>query len=253
MTAKTVSTTNAGVLRLLLPASILLVVTVARTAGAQSVQLHYDLRHSVDPRNNARNFPALTFKHFKSMEFGSFLIKVEADLNGSRNNVSKVYSEITQTLKFWDPPVFLHLEYTGGIGLFDDATGGYYLDNAYLVGAARPFQWMGSWASIYLAYKYTNFRRASHDPQFSIYWGKGFLKRWDFASTAVMWTQNKNHGDASTGNLSGKRFSFLAENEIWYKVASRIAVGSETRVSVNVYATDHRLHVYPTIGVRYLY
>jgi hypothetical protein len=238
-------------LRLLLPASILFAVTGALPAGAQEVQLHYDWRHSVDPRNNARNFPALTFKDFKSMEFGSFLIKVEADLNGSRNNVSKVYSEISQTLKFWGPSVFLHLEYTGGIGLFDAASGGYYLDNAYLVGAAHPFRWEGSWASTYLAYKHTNFTRASHDPQFSIYWGKGFFSSWDFASTAVMWTQNKNHGDASTGSLSGKRFSFLSENEIWYKVAPRISVGSETRISVNVYATDHKLHVYPTIGGRY--
>src|ERR1700736_6629708 len=115
-------------LRLLLPTSMLFAITAAPPAKAQEVQLHYDWRHSVDPRNNARNFPALTFKDFKSMEFGSFLIKVEADFNGSRNNVSKfyseisqtlkfwdiskVYSEISQTLKFWDPSVFLHLEYT---------------------------------------------------------------------------------------------------------------------------------------------
>jgi hypothetical protein len=77
---------------LLLPTSILFAVTVVLPTGAQEVQLHYDWRHSVDPRNNARNFPALTFKDFKSMDFGSFLIKVEADLNASRGVVNtKVY------------------------------------------------------------------------------------------------------------------------------------------------------------------
>ncbi len=130
---------------------------------------------------------------------------------------------------------------------------GYYLDNAYLIGAAHPFQWQGSWANLYLAYKYTNSPKPSHDPQFSLYWGKGFSDRWDFASTAVGWTQNKNHGDASTANLSGKRFAFLVENEIWYKPFANISVGSEIRVSYNGYATDGRLLIYPTIGTRYLF
>src|SRR5438046_2822826 len=57
---------------------------------------------------------------------------------------------------------------------------------------------------------------ASHDPQFALYWGKGFRNKWDSASTAVFWTQDKNHGDAWTANLSGKRFAFLVENEMWY-------------------------------------
>jgi hypothetical protein len=69
----------------------------------------------------------------------------------------------------------------------------------------------------------------------------------------VLWTQSKNHGDAWTANLSGKRFSGLVENEIWYKTLANISVGSEIRVSYNVYATDGRVLVYPTIGIRYLF
>ncbi len=64
-------------------------------------------------------------------------------------------------------------------------------------------------------------------------WGKGFRNKWDFASTAVFWTQDKNHGDAWTANLSGKRFAFLVENEMWYKTRSAISIGSEIRVSYN--------------------
>ncbi len=44
-------------------------------------------------------------------------------------------------------------------------------------------------------------------------WGKGFRNKWDFASTAVFWTQDENH----------------------------------------FYATDGRLLAYPTIGIRYLF
>ena len=227
-------------------------VTRPETA-AQNLQLHYDLRHAVDPAATPRNYPALIFKSFKTMDYGSFLVKVEIDLDGNRYNVSKVYTEITQTLKFWKPPIFLHLEYTGGLGLFDGASGGYYLDNAYLIGAARPFPWLGAWGSIYVAYKYTNFPSPSNDPQASVYWGKPFPHRWEYGTTAVFWTQNKNHGDIWTAGLHGKRFVFLVENEIWYKPTAAISVGSRINVSSNVYATNGRLLIYPTVGARYLF
>jgi uncharacterized protein DUF5020 len=224
-----------------------------RVAHAQDLQLHYDWRHSFDARNNPRNFPSLVFKSFKAMSFGSFLLKMEGDLDGSEHNLSKVYFEVSQTLRFWKPSIFVHLEYTGGLGLFDGGNGGYYLENAYLVGAAHPFQWQGSWGNVYLAYKLTNFRRPSHDPQLSLYWGKALGHRWAFASTGVFWTQNRNHGDAFTANLTGKRFAFLVENEVWYRTLPLLSVGSEIRVSREVYSTDGRLLVYPTVGIRYLF
>jgi hypothetical protein len=227
--------------------------TNGRVAEAQDLQLHYDWRHSVDPRNNARNFPELTFKSFKALEFGSFLIKLEANLDGSQHNVSKGYLEVSQTLRFWTTPIYAQVEYTGGLGVFDGASGGYYLENAYLFGGAYPFKWQGSWGNAYLAFKHTNFPRPSHDPQASLYWGKGFRERGAFASTGVLWTQNKNHGDAVTVGQSGKRLSFLVENEIWWRVAPLLSVGSEIRISRDVYAADGRLLIYPTVGVRYLF
>jgi hypothetical protein len=223
----------------------------ARVADAQDLQLHYDWRHTVDPRNNPRDFPALTFKSFKTLGFGSFLLKLEANLDGTQHNVSEGYMEVTQTLRFWKAPVYAHLEYTGGLGVFDGAAGGYYLDNAYLMGAAYPFQWQGGWGNASLAYKHTNFPRASHDPQASLYWGRGFRQRWAFSSTAVAWTQNRNHGDDFTASLTGKHESFLIENELWWRAAGLVSVGSEVRVSRNVFATDGRLLVYPTLGLRY--
>jgi len=220
-------------------------------ARAQELQLHYDWRHAVDPRTNPADFPALTFKTFKGFDFGSFLLKMEGDLNGTRHNLSKLYVEISQGLRFWKPAVYLHLEYTGGLGLFDGATGGYYLDNAYLLGAAHPFPWQGSWGSVFLAYRYTNFQRPSRDPELSLYWGKTFHGRWSFASTAVAWTANRNHGDAATAQLDGKRFSSLIENEVWYQAVPHLSCGSLIRVSYNVFTADGRLLLYPTVGIRY--
>jgi len=219
----------------------------------QDLQLHYDWRHTIDPRNNARDFPAVTFKSFKAMEFGSFLLKLEANLDGAQRNVSKGYVEVSQTLRFWKAPIFALGEYTGGLGLFDEAGGGYYIANAYIAGAAYPFKWNGGWANVSLGYKHTNFRRASHDPQMTLYWGRPLGRRWAFASTGVYWTQNQNHGDDFTAGLTGKRASFLIENEMWWRAVGLVSVGSEVRVSRNVYATDGRLLVYPTLGVRYLF
>jgi len=220
-------------------------------AYAQDLQLHYDWRHTVDPRTNPRNFPSLVFKGFKALGFGSFLLKMEGDFDGSRHNLSKVYFEVSQTLKFWKPPIFAHFEYTGGLGLFGGGSGGYYLDNAYLFGVAHPFPWQGSWGNVYVAYKRTNTVRPSHDLQVSLYWGKAYGGTWVFASTGVFWTQNRNHGDAFTANRTGKQFSFLVENELWYRTIAPLSVGTEIRVSRNVYAADGRLLIYPTIGLRY--
>jgi hypothetical protein len=225
----------------------------ARVAQAQDLQLHYDWRHTVDPRNNARDFPTLTFKSFKALEFGSFLLKLEANLDGAQHNVSQGYLEVSQTLRFWKAPVYALGEYTGGLGLFDGASGGFYIANAYLVGVAYPFRMNGSWASASVAYKHTNFSRASHDPQATLYWGRPLGKRWAFASTGVFWTQNRNRGDEFTASLEGKEGAFLVENEIWWRAFGLVSVGSEVRVSRNVYATDGRLLVYPTLGVRYLF
>lgn len=224
-----------------------------RAASAQDLQLHYDWRHTVDPRTNARDFPILTFKSFKALGFGSFLLKLEMNLDGTRHNVSKGYLEVSQSLRFWTAPVYAVAQYSGGLGLFDDAGGGYYIANAYSVGAARPFQWNGGWASVALAYKHSNLPRASRDPQVTLYWGRPLGGRWAFASTGVLWTQNRNRGDGATAGESGKRPSFLFQNEIWWRAAGPISLGSEVRVSRNVYAADGRLLVYPTVGVRYLF
>jgi len=232
---------------------LLIATATARIAQAQDLQLHYDWRHTVDPRNNARDFPALTFKTFKALEFGSFLLKLEANLDGTQHNVSKGYLEVSQTVRFWKAPVYALGEYTGGLGLFDGASGGVYIANAYLFGVAYPFRMNGSWASASVAYKHTSFSRASHDPQATLYWGRPLGKRWAFASTGVFWTQNRNHGDEFTANLRGKEGAFLLENEIWWRAVGLVSVGSEVRVSRNVYANDGRLLVYPTLGVRYLF
>ncbi len=95
-----------------------LVSLISFQSFAQNIQLHYDLRHTVDPAANPRNFPTLYFEYFKAQDSGrafikpgAFLFKMQADLLGSGNNIGKMYMQVAQTLRFWKPQVFLHLSY----------------------------------------------------------------------------------------------------------------------------------------------
>jgi len=56
--------------------------------SAQTLQLHYDARHTLDPARNASNFPTIYFEYFKAKDTsGAFFIKMESDLNGANHNV----------------------------------------------------------------------------------------------------------------------------------------------------------------------
>lgn len=123
-------------LYLLLLAGLALSSMAAPSRADISVYGLYDLRHSTDPTANASNFPVLEIKGFLPLSFGSFLFKEEVDLGGTSHNQSEVFSEFDQSIKLGHAtlrrsPLSLHLAYSGGLGVFNDATGGYYVQNAY--------------------------------------------------------------------------------------------------------------------------
>ena len=63
---------------------------------AQTLQLHFDARHSLDPKHTSRNFTTLYFEYFKAQDSGrsfikpsSFLLKLQADFTGRKNNIGQ--------------------------------------------------------------------------------------------------------------------------------------------------------------------
>ena len=73
--------------------SLFLVFSVP--AFSQNLQLHYDFRHSIDPALNPGNYPGFSFEYFKNIDTlgtGSFLMKLQADLNGKNENIGQVYT-----------------------------------------------------------------------------------------------------------------------------------------------------------------
>ena len=143
---------------------------------SQSLQLQYDLRHSIDPENNKSNYPSLFYEHFKSLEKGAFFTKIQSDFFGQHHNIGQLYVQMFGEFKFWKPLLFLHVEYNGGLGIAEGTVYGYNIDNAYLLGAQHPFQWGANWQSVSLCYRYNSYHKPSHDMQLSLYWNKLFLR-----------------------------------------------------------------------------
>ncbi len=233
---------------------LILACFLSSPAFSQSLQLHYDFRHSFDPLRNARNFPSLVFDEWKSQDYGSFDFKAQADLSGDRNNIGQVYIQAQQSLKFWKPAVYLFMQYSGGIGVADPGLYGYHIPSAFSFGLSYLFLWEGAWFSPSLVYQFTDFERPSHDPMYSLYWGKDFLNgMFAFKGDFEIWTLNRNHGDASTTGLSGKRILFYAEPQIWINITKQFSVGTKINVYYHVVTSENLLLAYPTAAVAYMF
>lgn len=231
---------------------LLLLFTAA--VSAQNFQLHYDFRHSIDPDLNDGNFPGFSFEYFKQIDTlgtGSFLIKLQADLKGKRSNPGQVFTQISQSLRFWRPKVYLSLSYSGGLGVTRESFG-FYLNNAYGAGIAYPFQWKGAWLATNLLVRYNAFEKPSIDPQFTFYFGKGFLNYKIFtAGSFVFWTENRNQGNEVTKDQRGKKLAFFGDPQVWIKVKGDLSVGSRINIFYHLLTPDNVVQIYPTIGVKY--
>ena len=232
--------------------SISLLISIS--TFSQNLQFHYDFRHSMDPKLNPVNFPSFSFEYFKNIDTvgtGSFLFKIQADLKGTDNNMGQVFTQLTQTLRFWKPKVYLSLTYSGGLGVTPTSYG-FYLSNSFGAGVSYPFQWKGAWISTSLSYRYNAYKRPSHDPQFVFYFGRGFFnyKIW-MAGSIVSWTENRDQGIDYTKDLTGKKFCFFGDPQIWFNVKNGFSVGTRVNLYYHLLTIDNQLQVYPTLGTKY--
>lgn len=235
--------------------SILMLMMVLTIEGfTQNLQLHYDFRHSADPELNEKNFPSVSFEYFKAIDtlgLGSFLLKFDSYLNGSKNNVGQVFTQVSQTFRFWKPKVYLSLNYSGGLGVTPTSYG-YYISNSFGAGLAYPFQWKGAWLSTSLCIRMNVFEKPSYDPQVIVYFGKGFLNYRIFtAGSFVCWTENRNQGNDFTADLTGKKFAFFGDPQVWFKLTDIVSLGSKINVYYLVLSNDNQLQLYPTVGLKF--
>lgn len=238
---------------------LLLVNVFTVSLHSQNLQAHYDLRGSLNPKYNEKNFLTLYFEYFKSQDFdsstispGSFLIKMQGDLNGATNNIGKFYMQVSQSVRFWKPKVYLAIQYSGGLGITEPGSYGYYINNAFSLGAASPFQWDDAWFSASISYMYTALQLPGHDVLCSLYWLKGLCNyKLELSGDFQMWTLDRNHGDANTASLNGKRFSFFGEPQFWYNLNESLLIGSKINLYYHILTYDNVFQVYPTVAIKY--
>lgn len=227
-------------------------VVISSSISGQVLQLHFDPRHTLDPAHNAMNFPTIYFEYFKAKDTsGAFFMKTEADLEGTDHNVGKFFTQVSQSFKLWKPKIYMQLQYSGGMGIAEPGSYGYYITNAYSIGAVYPFQWKGAWFSTSLSYTLNAFKKPSNDLLYSLYWGKGFWNyKVEFSGDVELYTMNKDLGDAYTSGLHGKWISFFGEPQVWFKIHNGFSLGSKINMYFHVLTDENLLQVYPTIAAR---
>jgi len=229
-----------------------------------SVDWLYDFRHVTDPRDNPNDFPVVELKIFFPQSFGSFLLKQEIDLDGGHHNASQIYTQLSQTIKMGNvtldgSPLLLRVGYSGGLGLFKDAAGGFYIQNAYQLGLAYTFQVLEAFCDVSVSLRDTSFAKSSYDPMLTFYAGRYFLDyRLLIANSLEAWTTSTEQALGGQGGTSrqsdgGKFASWELESEAWYRVDKHFYVGTYIRTTRNVYAVSNRWVVYPSVGVRYAF
>jgi hypothetical protein len=225
---------------------------------AQQLQLHYDMRHTLNPVRNVKNYPTLYFEYFKTIDSGktfikpgNFLLKLQADMMGEQENIGKYYMQVSQEIRFWRPRVFINLQYSGGLGITTPRQYSYYIVNTYAIGVSYPFKIGNAYFSSVLNYRYAHYTRPSRDFLFTTYFYKGlFNYKAEFAGSFSCWTENKNHGDEPGADLKGKRFYCFAEPQFWYKLKGSLYVGTKVNTYYHINTADNILEVYPTAAIK---
>jgi hypothetical protein len=211
------------------------------------------VRHSVDPKLNDKNFPMVDFKYFKeldTMATGSFLIELQSFLNGEKSNIGQAFIQATQNIKFWKPKIYLSCGFSGGVGVAIPSYG-YYIANSYSIGISYPLVFPRTWFSFNILYRYTAILKPSHDPQLTIYLGGGqFNYKLMYSCSFVSWFTNKDNGLPGNEGKKGKKYLFYADPQIWYGIGKKYSIGSRVSVYYHLFSDENTLKAYPTIGIK---
>lgn len=222
---------------------------VGMISYSQQLQLHYDIRHTINPEQNSKNFFSLTFDYYKvnAKEKGDFLIQMQTDFTGEAQNPGQMYIQLTKYFRYWKPKINLSLGYAGGFGIAPPSYG-YYIANSYTLGISYPISWKSLFCSLSGGYKYNAFTAPSNDAFLSAYFWSGlFNYKASISGSLSLGTQNRNIGDGSTDNLDGKKITFWFGPQFWIKVIDKWSAGTK----LNVYSNGESIHFYPTLGIKY--
>ena len=237
---------------------ICLLIFFSTVVGAQSLQLHYDLRHTINPNLNGKNYPTLYFEYYKTLDsgrafvkFGSFLLKTQADFVGGKSNIGKYFMQVSQEIRCWQPALFLNLQYSGGLGITEPRQYSYYIVNTFSAGVSYHYKIGNAFLSSVLFYKYVPYVKPSNDFLFTTYFYRGLWNyKADVEGDFSVWTENKDHGDGASPAVQGKRFFFFAQPQFWYNLKTGFSFGTKINTYYHLNASE-AFEIYPTVAIRY--
>jgi hypothetical protein len=144
------------------------------------------------------------------------------------------------------------MEYSGGLGIAEPGSYGYYISNGFSLGASHLFSRKAGFYNLSLSYRYNSFKRPSHDAMFSFYWWKGIWNyKIEISGDIELWTQNRNRGDAITLNLTGKNLSLFGEPQFWLNLGRKFSLGSKVNLYYHVLTNSNIFQIYPTAALKY--
>ena len=225
--------------KLLLSAAMLI---TSICAGAQNVQLHYDLGRALYKDITDRQTVTTTIEMFKLDKWGSTFLFTDMDL--SKN-------------KQWAA----HIEYNGGLGSNKDLTYTARYQHAFLAGGA--WNWVSSDFkknfSIQLMYKYyfkgQGLARPFSGFQLTEVWGLTFANNLcTFNGFCDLWYDK---------NVNGKLI-FISEPQFWFNLNTlkgmqdvNLSLGTEVEISNNfVYnnkGMNNKFYAIPTIAAKWTF
>lgn len=239
-------------------ASISLLMLVQIANADVSLDALYDMRHSVDPDNNSRNFPVIRLNVFKQQSYGDFFLSNEAVLDGEKNNSSKNYLQVSQSFRLnavslWDEPLFALIGYSSGLGVFGNVDGGYYINSKYKLGLNYPFRVGETFCSLEMSAGYINTPKSHVDPLLSLYVGRNaFNNKVTFSNTLQVWRSPRYQENSDGWINSGAYYAWNIETNLWYEFSKPFSIGAFIRTSRNVQDTKGKWTIYPSIGFRYV-
>jgi len=232
---------------------IVLILTLffaSLTVKSQNIQLHYDWGKN-------RKYLTSTVEMFKPDKWGSTYFFIDLDYGSNDiKGVSLAYFEIARGLKYWEPPVEIHVEYNGGFGQFatknDEGeitgSGSYQINDAWLFGG--HYTWNNNdFSRVFTLQGMYKYIRGKNNVSFQItgVWGLHFFDRkLSLMGFADFWREDNDFIDETT------RYVFLSEPQFWYNATENLSLGSEIELSVN-FAGNKGFMVNPTMAAKWTF
>ncbi len=229
------------------------------TVGAQNVQLHYDLGHSLYDGLSGRPNVTTTVEMFKPDKWGSTFMFTDIDYY--TDGAAGAYWEIAREFNLAkQSPFALHLEYNGGATTIEHTGIGNRFQHAFLGGLA----W--NWASgdfsktfsLQAMYKYyfKGFNRGAFNGfQVTSVWGCNFSGGlFTFSGFLDVWYDK---------DVCGKLI-VLSEPQFWFNLNKlkgmddvNVSIGTEVELSNNFVfdneGNSHKFYAIPTIAAKWTF